>query len=52
MAAKRIAKEKLAAYVKMHMGMDVDCDALFDVQFKRVHEYKRQLLNRVYIIHR
>jgi len=52
MAAKRAAKEKLAAFAKEHMGMELDCDALFDVQFKRIHEYKRQLLNCFYIIHR
>jgi len=52
MAAKRAAKERLAAYVKEHMGIDADCDALFDVQFKRIHEYKRQLLNCFYLIHR
>merc|ERR1719168_375117 len=52
MAAKRTAKVKLAAYVKEHMGLDLDCDALFDMQFKRIHEYKRQLLNCLYLIHR
>merc|ERR1712066_161385 len=52
MAAKRTAKEKLAAYVKEQMGLDLDVDALFDMQFKRIHEYKRQLLNCFYIIHR
>merc|ERR1719189_2325374 len=52
MAAKRLAKEKLAHFLKAHMEMDVDTDALFDMQFKRIHEYKRQLLNCFYIIHR
>jgi len=52
MAAKRLAKENLAHFLKAHMQMDVDTDALFDMQFKRIHEYKRQLLNCFYIIHR
>jgi len=52
MAAKRMAKQNLAAYVKENMGIDLDVDALFDMQFKRIHEYKRQLLNCLYIIHR
>jgi len=52
MAAKRAAKERLVGFVKEYMGMDIDPDALFDMQFKRIHEYKRQLLNCFYIIHR
>jgi starch phosphorylase len=34
------------------MNVDVDVDALFDCQFKRIHEYKRQFLNAIYLIHR
>jgi glycogen phosphorylase len=43
---------RLAAYVKKELDIDVNVDALFDVQVKRMHEYKRQLLNILYIIHR
>eukprot|EP00401_Gymnodinium_catenatum_P075709 CAMPEP_0117530310 /NCGR_PEP_ID=MMETSP0784-20121206/38277_1 /TAXON_ID=39447 /ORGANISM="" /LENGTH=607 /DNA_ID=CAMNT_0005326649 /DNA_START=12 /DNA_END=1832 /DNA_ORIENTATION=+ len=52
MAAKRSAKEKLAAFIKEKVGLDVDVESLFDCQFKRIHEYKRQLLNAIYLIHR
>jgi len=52
MAAKRQAKVKLAAYLKEHMNLDADVDSLFDCQFKRIHEYKRQFLNCLYLIHR
>jgi len=52
MAAKNQAKVKLAAYLKETMNVDVDVDALFDCQFKRIHEYKRQFLNAIYLIHR
>merc|ERR1719437_52981 len=34
------------------MNMDADVDSLFDCQFKRIHEYKRQLMNCLYIVHR
>merc|ERR1719359_2321785 len=52
MAAKRQAKSKLATYLKEHLNLDVDVDSLFDCQFKRIHEYKRQFMNALYIIHR
>ena len=42
---KRRNKETLGALIKARLGVDVDPDALFDVQIKRIHEYKRQLLN-------
>jgi len=45
-------KERLAALIKEKTGMDVPTDALYDVQVKRIHEYKRQLLNVMSIIHR
>ena len=38
-------KLRLAAYIKEHNGVDVDPRSIFDVQVKRLHEYKRQLLN-------
>jgi starch phosphorylase len=43
--AKRINKERLAALIAEHTGITVDPAAMFDVQIKRIHEYKRQLLN-------
>ena len=44
-AVKRANKEKLAQVIKDRLGIVVSPDALFDVQVKRIHEYKRQLLN-------
>ncbi|MDZ7907618.1 MAG: glycogen/starch/alpha-glucan phosphorylase [Gemmobacter sp.] len=44
-AAKRQNKVDLAAWIQDHCGVTVSPDALFDVQVKRIHEYKRQLLN-------
>ena len=48
---KRSNKEKFARYVKKEYGIDVNVDAVFDVQVKRLHEYKRQLLNVLHILH-
>ena len=44
-AAKRANKQALAGWIKQDCGVQVPPDALFDVQVKRIHEYKRQLLN-------
>lgn len=44
-------KKKLAAYIKEHNGVDVDVNSIFDVQAKRLHEYKRQLLNVLHIMY-
>ena len=44
-AAKRANKVALARLIVERLDMSVDPDALFDVQIKRIHEYKRQLLN-------
>ncbi|MEG3160535.1 glycogen/starch/alpha-glucan phosphorylase [Sphingomonas sp. LB2R24] len=44
-SVKRSNKVALANHIKETMGLRVDPDALFDVQIKRIHEYKRQLLN-------
>ena len=51
-AAKRANKERLASWLQLHMGMSVPVDALFDVQVKRIHEYKRQLLNVLHVVTR
>ena len=50
-AVKRANKERLAAYAREELGVALDADALFDVQVKRIHEYKRQLLNALHVIH-
>ena len=50
-AVKRANKERLAALVKDECGVTFNPDALFDVQVKRIHEYKRQLLNVLHVIH-
>ena len=44
-------KKKLASLVKSHCNVDFDVNSLFDVQVKRIHEYKRQLLNVLHVIH-
>ncbi len=46
------SKVKLANYIKNELGVEVDPNALFDVQVKRIHEYKRQILNVLHIIAR
>ncbi|KAL2620148.1 hypothetical protein R1flu_000353 [Riccia fluitans] len=50
--ARRQNKARLAAYIEGISGVKVSIDAMFDVQVKRIHEYKRQLLNVMSIIHR
>jgi hypothetical protein len=51
-AAKRGNKVRLANYVAREVGVTLDPDSLFDVQVKRIHEYKRQLLNVLHVITR
>jgi glycogen phosphorylase len=48
---KQANKAKLAELVKQDCGVTFDTHALFDVQVKRIHEYKRQLLNVLHVIH-
>ena len=45
-------KVRLAKYIKEHNGIDVDPDSIFDVQVKRLHEYKRQQMNALYAIYK
>ena len=47
---KRANKEALAAYASRHLGITLNPEAIFDVQVKRLHEYKRQLMLALYII--
>ncbi len=50
--AKETAKARLGGYVSRQLGVELDLDAMFDVQVKRIHEYKRQVLNVMHILHR
>jgi len=43
-------KERLAGYIKRKLGIEIDTNSLFDVQVKRIHEYKRQLMNVFHVI--
>lgn len=49
-AVKRIKKQQLVDFIKEKEGITLDPDTLFDVQIKRLHEYKRQLLNALSIL--
>ena len=49
---KRANKQRLTALIRHELGIDVDPDSLFDVQIKRIHEYKRQLLNLLHVVAR
>lgn len=45
------AKQRLVEFKKQELDIDLNVEALFDVQVKRIHEYKRQLLNVLHVIH-
>lgn len=49
---KKEKKVELAAYLKETQDIDVDPNSVFDIQIKRMHEYKRQQMNVLYIIHK
>lgn len=51
MAIKRQNKVRLAKYIEVHNQIEVDPDSMFDVQVKRLHEYKRQLLNILHVMY-
>jgi len=49
---KEACKGRLKHWVKEHTGIDIPLHALYDVMVKRIHEYKRQFMNILYVIHR
>ena len=51
-AAKMAKKRRLAQYVFWATGVRIDSESLFDIQIKRIHEYKRQLLNVLGVVYR
>lgn len=51
-AIKKSKKQELAAYIAEKEGVEIDPESVFDIQIKRLHEYKRQQMNALYIIHK
>ena len=51
-AIKKQKKTALAAYIREKEGVTLNTDSIFDIQVKRLHEYKRQQMNALYIIHK
>ncbi len=49
---KQENKKNLAAYLKDSQGLEIDENSIFDIQIKRLHEYKRQQMNALYVIHK
>ncbi len=49
---KQENKRVLAAYLKETQGVEIDENSIFDIQIKRLHEYKRQQMNALYVIHK
>ncbi|PSB68114.1 glycogen phosphorylase [filamentous cyanobacterium CCP1] len=47
---KHDRKYSFAEYIRQHNGIDVDVNSIFDIQIKRIHEYKRQILNALHVI--
>jgi len=52
LAVKRANKQRLAEFIRQELGIAVEVDSLFDVHIKRIHEYKRQLLNVLHVVAR
>ena len=52
LAVKKEKKQQLCDYIKAHEQVELDVDSVFDIQIKRMHEYKRQQMNALYIIHK
>lgn len=52
LAIKQLKKKELAAHLSETQGIKTDPNSIFDIQIKRLHEYKRQQLNALYIIHK
>lgn len=50
LAVKQGKKEELASYLKQTQNIDINPDSVFDIQIKRLHEYKRQQMNALYVI--
>ena len=49
---KKTKKTELVSYIKEKEGVELNPDSIFDIQVKRLHEYKRQQMNALYIIHK